>query len=629
MIGRTTTKILTSAVLSLSLIMTSCGTKTVKAGTYSATEKGFGGDVTVNLSLDETGKITKVDINAEKETPSVGQAAAPKLAESIIKNQSFAIDVVSGATFTSNAVLAATKAAIAASGANVENYNKKIAKNGTDEEVTVDVVIAGAGGGGTGAALAAAEQGLDVLILEKLASYGGNTRLSSGFFAIGTKWQKESKLYKDNNWTVDVSTAVQKAIEANNYLSNGPLTRAIIEKSASTVEWLEKYGMDIYLQEKTTQFAHEGDPYKGFSYHKYRNSTEGFDNIYANLEKMGAKLRTNTRFTELIYENGKVTGCIAEKEDGGKLTVHAKAVVVATGGFGGDVERVKNEAQTPYLNSIGMPSNGEGLDAMVKIGAKNWDASPLLHGCQLAESQVAQESSEEQLAGYSDSALTWLLQSPLLWVDASGSRFANEDAVYDTVWWANVGHAAGGRYFIVVDQATLDSYTNGDTLRLSYSGPGPSKNGGDFTALAEQAVKGKTAWKANSLSELAKAVGFNENDFTNNVERYNSMIANKKDSDYGKKSENLRFAVSKGPFYAFDCRAVFLGTVGGVKVDENLAVLDINTYKPIPGLYTAGANAGGYYSPRSYPPYEGMASGFAWTSGRIAGESAAAYAKQN
>ena len=80
----------------------------------------------------------------------------------------------------------------------------------------------------------------------------------------------------------------------------------------------------------------------------------------------------------------------------------------------------------------------------------------------------------------------------------------------------------------------------------------------------------------------------------------------------------MKYAVENGPYYAFIGQVVYLGTVGGVRVDKDLRVLDVHM-KVIPGLYTGGANAGGYYAPRNYPAYDGLASGFSWTSGRLAG----------
>lgn len=594
-----------------------------KEGTYEATEKGFGGDVTVKVTVDKDGKVTAVDVEADSETPDLGGKAAPKIAQDILDNQSLAVDAVSGATITSDAVLAAAEAALLKAGADVESWkNKAVEKaQGEAEEVTVDVVVVGAGGSGTGAALAAAETGAKVMVVEKLGSVGGNSKLASGFFAIDSKWQKEEGL------NLDVDVAVNRLLVFNNYLSNGPLTRAVVEKAADTVQWLDDYGMKFYLQQETTQFAHENDPYEYKCYHKYEDSGAGFEALYKKLDEMGAELRLNTTFHELIQESdGTVTGIVATKEDGGTLTVHAGATILCTGGYGGDSERSAGKVKNNYMASIGMPNMGEGYDALVGAGAIDLDGTPLLHACQLAEAEVTTVSSAETLAGFSNSSLTQLLMSPLLWVDASGSRFTNEDVVYDTAFWANAAVSAGGRYYFIVDEKTLQSYTDGDTLRISKSGPGACMDSADFVELADGAVEAGTAFKGATAAELAEAAGMNPEELEASISRYNTMVAGGKDTDYHKSAASLKFTVEEGNLYAFDCRAVYLGTVGGVKVDEHLQVID-GDYRPIPGLYAAGTNAGGYYNGLGYPPYEGLACGFAWTSGRIAGESAGKYVK--
>ncbi|WP_368280598.1 FAD-binding protein, partial [Lactiplantibacillus plantarum] len=134
------------------------------------------------------------------------------------------------------------------------------------------------------------------------------------------------------------------------------------------------------------------------------------------------------------------------------------------------------------------------------------------------------------------------------------------------------------------------------------------------------------AFKGNTLTELATNAGMDPSTLSQTVATYNQAVASKNDSEFSKRLQSLDYSISDGPFYAFICQAAYLGTVGGVRVNRNLAVLD-DDFKPIPGLYTGGANAGGYYEGHSYPAFEGLASGFTWTSGRIAGTSAAAYVK--
>ena len=589
-----------------------------KSGTYTAMEKGFGGDVTVEVIIEDEGKISKINVIADAETPDIGGAAAPKVAQGVVDTQSLGIDSVSGATVTSTAVLNAIEAALKEAGADVEALkNKEVSKKGENEETQVDVVVVGAGGSGTAAALAAAEKGVSVMIIEKTASAGGNSKIASGFFAV------DSELQKTEGIDLSVDEAVQSLMEFNQYLSNGTIVRTIVEKAADTIDWLENYGVEFYLPESTTQYAHEDDLYKWKTYHKFEDQAVAFENMYSNLEKLGAVVKYNTSLDSIIKdESGKITGIIATKEDGGKLTVNSKATIICTGGFGANEEKTSEILNSKYFNSLGMPNAGEGIDEIEEVGGFDLDATPLLHACQFAESKVKQDSAGENLAGFSDTSLTQILNAPLLWVDQTGSRFTNEDVVYDTAFWSNAAYTVGGKYYIVVDEATLSSFSNGTNLRISQAGPGAKMETDDFVALANGAVEAGTAFKGSTLEELAENTGMNEEDLKATVSRYNTVIDNKVDTDYGKASDSLVYKVSSGNYYAFDVRGVFLGTVGGVKVDENMQVMD-DELNFIDGLYAAGTTAGGYYTGIGYPPYEGLACGFAYTSGRIAGESAA------
>ncbi len=587
------------------------------SGTFTGSAKGFGGDVSVEVVLEES-VIKTITYDVSSETDTIGQAAAPVLVDKIVEAQSLNVDSVSGATVTSNALKEAVTKALESAKVNLDDFNKEITKKGEDVEISADLVVVGTGGAGTAAALVAGSAGKNVVILEKNSFVGGNTKISHGFFAIGTKWQKEAGV------DVNVDEAVKQLLEFNDYLSNGPLTRAIVENSAETVEWLDSLGMKIVLQEGTTQFAHLGDNYKAQSYHVYENTEEGFTALYQELENLGAELYLNTTMESLIFEDGVVKGVIAKTEDGGTLTVNAKATMVATGGYGANEEWIKEVTHNAKLNSLGVPNMGEGLAAMIEVGATDIDSTPLLHAAQLAQSEVTQDTSGEHLAGFSNSPITQLLMSPLLWVDPSGSRFVNEDVVYDTAFWANAAYAVGGQYYFVVDTATLEAYTKGSEMLISKAGPGANMDAGNFVELAELAVEGGTAFKGETLEELAVNAGMEVDDLVNSVERYNLMVNGKVDTDYAKSVESLLYPVSEGPYYAFDCRAVFLGTIGGVRVNEKLEVIGSDG-KAIEGLYTGGTNAGGYYHGEGYPPYEGLASGFTWTSGKIAGESIVEY----
>ena len=150
----------------------------------------------------------------------------------------------------------------------------------------------------------------------------------------------------------------------------------------------------------------------------------------------------------------------------------------------------------------------------------------------------------------------------------------------------------------------------------------------DFVELAEEGVRQGNVFKGDNIEELAKNTGMDIEKLKANIDEYNQIIESKEDP-YGKSAENLVFEVKEGPVYAIKMMISNLGTTGGVRVNEKLEAADIDL-KPIPGLYVVGNDAGGYYgNVTAYPPYEGLATGFALNSGRIGGESAAAYVKKN
>ncbi|WP_413722550.1 FAD-dependent oxidoreductase [Sodalis sp. RH24] len=600
----------------------------VTAGDYTAAAKGKESDVRVTVSIDQAGTIKNVVADASGETPELGGVAGPQVAKAIVDRQSLDVDGMTGATETSDAVKQAAKAALQQAGADIGKYTSVSAKTAVpvaDEEKTVDVVVMGGGTSGTAAALAAAEKGAKVLVIEKSAVVGGSGNMASGFFAVGSALQKSLGMkYTPQDLT-------HRLLDYNHFLSNGPLTKAIVYKSGSTADWMEKHGvkLEIKTAAKDTnqlQQAHMDDPIKSDIYHHYLNTNAAYKSLYADFQQYGGELLKSTAVTSLIQEqDGKVTGVIAQKADGGKLLVHAKAVIIASGGFGGNEKLIRDVMDTPNIHILAWPNQGEGLKMAWAAGGAEWNFhSALIHACKLVG--ITSSASADKGNAENDSPLIWLLKSPLLWVDANGERFGDEGLVYDSAYWANVSYSVGGKYYIILDNQTLNAYTK-KTFPFPLSGAGPANppKGGDFTALADTAVDGgksKNIFKGQTLEELAKNMGVEAGQLEKTVSRYNDLIKAKVDADFGKKPDYLIYPVKTGPFYAFETQVVSLSSIGGVRVNAKLQVTDINA-KPVPGLYAVGNVAGGFYSGPSYPPYEGLANGFALNSGRIAGESAA------
>ena len=599
----------------------------VTAGTYEGAAEGKLSTVKAAVTLDASGKITDVKIDASHETPALGGVAAKQMAPAIVEHQSYAVDGVSGATVSSSAIRKAVAAAIEKAGADPKKYDVKVVKKaGKDETLSADVVVVGAGASGTAAALAAAENGVKVIVLEKTPAAGGAGKLASGLFAVESSLQKE-KFKNDPKMLSELTREKLYAqlMDYNHYLSNAQLTRRIIDQSPSTVDWMQKHGAKLELIDWNPQQGQNPYPIRWRIYHRYADNATAFKNMYESLGKMGGRLITQTRAYDLTQDkDGNVTAVIAEKADGAKLTIRTKALILASGGYGGDAKHLAKAMETNDLtNRIAWSNNGEGLQMAWKAGAqKMGENHALIHA---AEFDGLSTSAAGAKGMVDSNLLVRVLKTPLLWVDQAGKRFCNEELIYDTVYWANAGYSVGGKYFVVVDSATLDDYT-ADKFPFEVSGAGPANPEvrGDFRRLADEAVRQGVAFKADTIEELGRKAGFSAA-FADQIAQYNKAVATGKDP-FGKPAEYLKYPVKQGPFYAMRAKVVSLSTLGGVRVNENLEALDAN-YKPIGGLYATGNNAYGFYSTPSYPPYQGLALGFAYNSGRIAGTEAAKYVK--
>ncbi|GIP50330.1 hypothetical protein J53TS2_39210 [Paenibacillus sp. J53TS2] len=591
--------------------------------TGTATEKGFGGDVKVALTVDGK-KITNVTIQADKETPEVGGAAAKKLQEQIVAKQNVELDAIAGASHTSAAVMAAAKAALAQTGLKPSDL-QTVTTGGKVHTATADVVVVGGGTSGTAAALAAVQNGAKVIVLEKTSAMGGLLNYAMGIAGTETSLQKKA------GETVTTEYLFNYLEKYNHYRSNAPLLKAVLNKSGSTIDWLQANGIGLRLSLGVNQKLHVDSPK---TYHLWTNAKADFAKLHERMQKeLGVDVRFNTTGQSLITDaKGRVTGVTATMEDGSTLKVTAKNVILASGGFGANEEMFKEKTKVNYYNYYGWGNKGEGVKMAWAIGADEIGSGVIqIHLGDLSGTKGIFEN-------YNGRPTFTVKDLPLFWVNKEGTRFVDEGVVYDNVLWGNAAYSVGGEYFAVIDQATVDKLTKeGSSLCGAYqvNGDGLFAQGrNDVTKLKTAPIKDlqsdlETFAKdgvvaiGKTLDDLAAKTGMNAAKLKSSAQTYNQAVAAKKDTLYYKDPAYLQYKIEKGPFYAIRVSGSTYGSIGGVRVNEDLQALTAEG-KVIPGLYAVGNDAGGLYD-NSYPDVEGLTMAFAVNSGRIAGEHAASH----
>ncbi len=593
-----------------------------ETATGTGTAKGFGGDVTVTLTVTD-GVITEAKAEGADETPGVGTPALEQLPAAMVAGNTVNLDVVSGATFTSNAVLEAAKAALAAAGLNTDDYMTKAeAAKAEDAVYDVDVVVVGAGGAGMTAALTAAEHGAKVIIVESQAAVGGNSvRATGGMNAGDTPTQdtntfgenagveavlKSAEAYADNKAIAELAAEVtvqwqayqqnptgyfdtEELMELDTMIGgkgiNDPeLVETLAEDSSEGVEWLKKYGIDLSnvgaFGGASVKRIHRPVDASGktvsvgaYMIPLMKDACEANENITILLE---------TTANEIIMAGGKAAGIVATGKDGNTVTVNAKAVVLAAGGFGANLEMVAS--YKPELEGF-MTTNAPGLQGQ---------------GIKMAQAVGAATVDMEQIqihptVQFDTAALITegLRGDGAILVNAEGKRFIDEVGTRDVVSAAEIAQT-GSYSWLIVDQAMLDK-----------------------SSVIAGYVKKGFVFSGATYEELAAQIGVPAEDFAATMNAWNGYVAAKNDPDFGRVS--FANPLDTAPYYAIKVTAGIHHTMGGVKINDDTEVLTAEG-TAIPGLYAAGEITGGVHGANRLG---GNAVSDFVVFGRIAGEEAA------
>ncbi len=602
---------------------------TFKPGTYTSVQEGLNGQIKIEVTFSEN-EILSIDVVEHKETSGISDPAFEKIPATILENQSLKVDTVTGATYASEAVIAAVEDCVTQAGGDVAILKTvEVAKSNVVEEVTTEIVVVGGGASGTAAGLQAAENGAEVIVVEMTDAPAGQATLAGGLFGTESSLQKEAGVETDNKWIYN------EFMETGNYQVNSGLLTKVIQMSGSTVDWLIENGCNLILAHPGTGAIYEHiDSHPFPTIHGYVDGgVAGVTALHQSITEDGGQVLYNTKATELIVEDGKVKGIVCETEKG-TLRIYADAVVLATGGFGGNTEKVAEIFGEGYGQSRIGTNIGTGIEFAQAAGADaDFDKAITMHyGVSRGGTSYG-------------SALNFALTNAYLHVDVDGYRFMNEEAfVYEAIKSSNAIKALPQRTaYEIFDSTLIETVAESGYAGINdlFAGDlatdptvfievGHEVNTGerykeshtptDLTKEIETLVSEGKIIKAESPEEMAEKLGMTH--LPETITRYNELCANGEDVDHFKSSKYLDNL--EGTLYAVKVTpSVFLGTLGGIEINENCEVLD-NAGKAIPGLYAAGAETSGVYGD-SYVYFEGGTLGYAYNSGRIAGTSASTY----
>ncbi|HCX63850.1 MAG TPA: flavocytochrome c, partial [Eubacteriaceae bacterium] len=612
-----------------------------EAGSYTAEAEGNGGPVKVEVTFSEEA-IDEIEIVEHSETEGLGDTALEKTKDDILNGQTLGVDTISGATYSSQAMIDAVADCVEQAGGDVEALKNKSADASSGEaiEKTTDVVIVGGGGAGLAAAASASENGASVILIEKSIALGGNTLRSGGgyntydperqelidmndslmselegyleedpadygdFAPTFEKLQTQIQEYIDSGDTSLFDSAELHAIhtyigakrtdlDGEEITPDIDLVTTYTQNSLPTLEWLESLGTELQDEVSTILGAlwprsHMGTKHLGTAY---------LDPLEETSMANGAEIMLETKGEELIVsDEGRVVGVKATKSDGTQVTLNAeKAVIMTTGGFGANPEMRQEynnywPAMPLSMKTTNTPdATGDGIVMGKEIGAD-------LTGMEFIQLMPSSHPETGSLAGG-----VWGSAEDQVFVNIEGDRFVNEYSERDTLAKA-ILEQEDQLMYIICDENTAGITPDGKNL---------------WGDNVEDLIAEESIYKADTLEELALQLGMEEDALVEEIEKYNSYIDEGNDPEFGK--SNFGAKIETGPFYATPRSPSVHHTMGGLAIDTSARVLDENG-ETIPGFYAAGEVTGGIHGGNRLG---GNAIADIMTFGKIAGENAA------
>ena len=565
-------------------------------GTYTGTAAGKNGDVKVEVTF-SANAIDSVKVVEHSETAGISDGAIENIPAAIVENQSLAVDTVSGATITSDAILKAVADAVAQAGGDVEVLKNAAAPAGEKEakELSADVIVVGGGGAGMAAATRLAQLGKSVILVEKSGFLGGAISVSGGNQVV-----MGSQLQVDNGVADDSVESMVADFEANGANKNNKeILTLFAENVGATTDWLVA-NCGITFEEGLHQLGE-------YSHNRelaYTGGGAGFaEAMRKAVEEAGVQVLLNTKAESLIADNGTVTGVKAASSDA-DYTLTAGNVVLATGGYGANKDMLTDEMKSALYYGPAS-STGEGIQMAQAVGAQT---ANMEYGKRYPNGiEVSEGMAKSTIAG---NIVGWTMSAIL--VNKDGNRVVNEKASNRTILEEELKQE-GGELYLLLDAETFEAWK----AKLAPAGISDA----DIEKYLE--ANGTTTpvfAHGETLEEAAAAAGINADNLKATVEKYNGFVAKGSDDDFGRAATYLTKTIGEGPYYIVEQKPRFATTMGGLVINTSMQVLN-EAGEPISGLYAAGENCGQVMGDDSP---SGANNAWALTSGKLAADAIAA-----
>ncbi len=595
-------------MLVLMLLMTACA----ESKSIETVVKGYEGDIKVSSTFKD-GKITEIKVLEHKESEYIGQGAVDIIPSRIVEEQSVLVDAVAGATGTSSAIKEAVALAIEEAGLELASFKKtpQVKLAGDDIEKTTDVLVIGGGGAGLSAAVTAAENGAQVILVEKAEMLGGNTVRAGGAYnavdpdrqksvevanekameSIEKLIDKEMKRSSSGEETSEIhrkhladltyelteyknrnqdhlfdspSLHILQTYNGGDYAGKIEFIEKLCESSLDILKWLERNGMEWQKDIATVP----GGLWPRAHIPKNAAGVDFITTNKAKAEELGVEIILECAGKDLIVKNGKVIGAFCEKSDGTKVIINTnKAVILATGGFAGNKE-MREHYDPSLVKELGTTNSptiqGDGIKIAEKVNAN-------LIGMEYIQCLPWGNPKNGSLNGW----LGGIGVEYYYQVNTDGKRFMAEDGRRDDMT-KSLLEQEGAMSFVITDtnRESENSETNlwGDNI--------------------EELVENGTVFRADTVEDLAKQIDVDPVVLKETHEKFNSYVESGVDKDFGRKLFGDK--IDKAPFYASPRMPTVHHTMGGIEIDLNCRVLDKNG-NVIEGLYACGEVTGGIH----------------------------------